>query len=134
MDRWPWRMSAGFLRSSPATVMPLRPCCSPCRTPWRCCWRSGRRRLRGAGAALPARLVPVLQPDRPDDGHPGAGRVRPSGGVSLSYQELPDAVARMCEVDLPVEPTEAWPDFRGLAAELRAGGLGRGRKRVDAAP
>src|SRR6266536_5980879 len=39
----------------------------------------------------------------------------PQGGISLSYQEFLDAVARMREVGFPIErdPTEAWPDFVG---------------------
>src|SRR6266567_4106827 len=39
----------------------------------------------------------------------------PEGGISLSYQEFLDAVARMREVGFPIErdPAEAWPDFVG---------------------
>ena len=39
----------------------------------------------------------------------------PPGGISLSYSEFLDAVARMREVGFPIErdPAEAWPDFAG---------------------
>ena len=39
----------------------------------------------------------------------------PDGRITLSYQEFLDAVARMREVDFPIErePADAWPDFVG---------------------
>jgi hypothetical protein len=39
----------------------------------------------------------------------------PRAGISLTYQEFLDAVARMRAVDFPIErdPDEAWPDFVG---------------------
>jgi hypothetical protein len=39
----------------------------------------------------------------------------PQDGISLSYQEFLDAVARMREVGFPIErdPADAWPDFVG---------------------
>jgi hypothetical protein len=39
----------------------------------------------------------------------------PTAGISLSYDEFLDAVARMQKVDFPIErdPAEAWPDFVG---------------------
>jgi hypothetical protein len=39
----------------------------------------------------------------------------PNGRISLSYQEFLDAVARMREVDFPIErePADAWADFVG---------------------
>ncbi len=44
-------------------------------------------------------------PDEPD----------PEAGIALTYAEFLDAVARMREVDFPIErdPAEAWPDFVG---------------------
>ena len=52
-----------------------------------------------------ARAMGIEMPDEPD----------PSGGISLSYQEFLDAIARMREVDFPIErdPADAWPDFVG---------------------
>ena len=39
----------------------------------------------------------------------------PNAGISLTYQEFLDAVARLREVDFPIErdPAEAWADFVG---------------------
>src|SRR4029453_4786639 len=39
----------------------------------------------------------------------------PNGQIPLSYQEFPDAVGRMGEVDFPIErePADAWADFVG---------------------
>ena len=39
----------------------------------------------------------------------------PEAGISLTYDEFLDAVARMREVDFPIErdPEQAWPDFVG---------------------
>jgi len=39
----------------------------------------------------------------------------PEGGISLTYEEFLDAVARMRQVGFPIErdPAEAWPDFVG---------------------
>jgi hypothetical protein len=41
--------------------------------------------------------------------------VDPGAGISLSYEEFLDAVARMRKVDFPIErdPADAWPDFVG---------------------
>jgi hypothetical protein len=83
--------AALFLALSPnaAPVIPARLC------------------LRGGFVCLNqiARAMGIQVPDEPD----------PSGGISLSYQEFLDAVARMREVDFPIErdPADAWPDFVG---------------------
>ena len=39
----------------------------------------------------------------------------PAGGISLSYEDFLDAIARLHEVDFPIEadPAEAWADFVG---------------------
>src|SRR5580658_3775500 len=39
----------------------------------------------------------------------------PEAGITLTYTEFLDAVARLLEVDFPIErkPEEAWPDFVG---------------------
>jgi hypothetical protein len=52
-----------------------------------------------------ARAMGIEVPDEPD----------PRAGISLSYQEFLDAVARMRKVDFPIErdPEEAWADFVG---------------------
>jgi hypothetical protein len=52
-----------------------------------------------------ARAMGFTIPDEPDV----------SAGISLSYQEFVDAIARMRKVDFPIErhPKQAWPDFVG---------------------
>jgi hypothetical protein len=52
-----------------------------------------------------ARAMGIEVPAEPD----------PSAGISLSYDEFLDAVARMQKVNFPTErkPEEAWPDFVG---------------------
>ena len=52
-----------------------------------------------------ARAMGIDVPAEPD----------PSAGISLSYEEFLDAVARMHKVDFPIErePEDAWPDFVG---------------------
>jgi hypothetical protein len=83
--------AALFLALSPksAPVVPARLC------------------LRGGFLCLDriAQTMGIQVPDEPD----------PSRGSSLTYQEFLDAVARMREVDFPIErdPAEAWPDFVG---------------------
>jgi hypothetical protein len=39
----------------------------------------------------------------------------PAQGISISYQDFLDAVARLRKVDFPIErdPADAWPDFVG---------------------
>ena len=89
-------------------------------------------RAGGPGAAVPARRIPVLQPDRPGDGHRGSRRARPERRDQPEpTQEFLDAVARMREVDFPIErdPADGMAGLRRLAAQLRAGRLCGGRRR-----
>jgi hypothetical protein len=52
-----------------------------------------------------ARAMGIEVPEEPD----------PAGGISLSYEDFLDAIARLREVDFPIEadPAEAWADFVG---------------------
>jgi hypothetical protein len=52
-----------------------------------------------------ARAMGIDVPEEPD----------PNGQISVSYEEFLDAIARMREVDFPIERTaaDAWPDFVG---------------------
>jgi hypothetical protein len=72
------------------------------------------------------RIAQAMGIDVPDEPDPGSG-------ITLTYQEYLDAIARMREVDFPIErdPADAWPDFVGwrinyepaayaVAAEVRA--------------
>ncbi len=48
-------------------------------------------------------------------GIPVPGEPDPEAGISLTYEEFLDAIARMRKVGFPIErePAEAWPDFVG---------------------
>jgi hypothetical protein len=52
-----------------------------------------------------AQAMGIAVPEEPDPGR----------GISLTYQEFLDAIARMRKVDFPIEtkPEEAWPEFVG---------------------
>ncbi len=52
-----------------------------------------------------ARAMGLEVPDEPD----------PSAGISVTYEQFADAVARMEKVNFPIDrtPEEAWPDFVG---------------------
>jgi hypothetical protein len=84
--------SAGlFLALSPASAPGV---------PARLCLRSGSRCFSRI-----ARAMGLAVPDEPD----------PGDGISLSYDEFLDAVARLRAVDFPIErdPAQAWRDFVG---------------------
>jgi len=68
--------------------------------PARLCLRSGFLCFRQVAQAMG-----IDVPQEPD----------PKGQITLSYQEFLEAVARMREVDFPIErqPAEAWPEFVG---------------------
>jgi len=84
---------------SAALFLALSPKSAPV-VPARLCLRSGFTCLNQI-----ARAMGIDIPEEPD----------PNGRISLSYEEFLDAVARMREVDFPIErdPAEAWIDFAG---------------------
>jgi hypothetical protein len=94
-----WVTSLLSVLDSAALFLALSPKTAPV-VPARLCLRSGflcfNRIARAMGYDIP------LEPD-------------PQTGISLTYDEFLDAVARMREVDFPIErdPEEAWPDFVG---------------------
>jgi hypothetical protein len=59
----------------------------------------------------------------------------PAGRISLSYQDFLYAIARMREVDFPIErdPAEAWPDFAGWRINYERAAYGVAAA-VDAVP
>ena len=73
----------------------------------RMCLRSGFLCFREI-----ARAMGFDMPDEPD----------PAGGISLTYEEFLDAIARMRKVDFPIErdPEDAWPDFVGWRLNYEA--------------
>ncbi len=94
-----WVTSLLSVLDSAALFLALSPKTAPV-VPARLCLRSGflcfNRIARAMGFDIP---------DEPD----------PQAGISLTYDEFLEAVARMREVDFPIErdPEEAWPDFVG---------------------
>jgi hypothetical protein len=112
-----WVTALLAVLDSAALFLALSPQAAPT-VPARLCLRSGF--LCFTRIAQATRLE---VPDEPD----------PRSGIKLSYQEYLDAIARMREVNFPIErdPADAWPDFVGwrvnyeqaayaIAAEVRA--------------
>ena len=94
-----WVTSLLSVLDSAALFLALSPKAAP-EVPARLCIRSGflcfNRIARAMGFSIP------LEAD-------------PEAGTSLTYDEFLEAVARMREVDFPIErdPADAWPDFVG---------------------
>jgi hypothetical protein len=94
-----WVTALLAVLDSAALFLALSPQSAP-QVPARLCLRSGflcfNRIARAMGYTIP---------DEAD----------PEAGISLTYAEFLDAVARMREVDFPIErePEQAWPDFVG---------------------
>lgn len=84
---------------SAALFLALAPKAPPV-IPARLCLRAGFQCFNRIAQAMG-----IDVPDEPD----------PAAGITLTYAEFLDAVARMREVDFPIErdPAEAWPDFAG---------------------
>jgi hypothetical protein len=112
-----WVTALLAVLDSAALILALSPQSAPV-VPARLCLRSGFLCFTRIAQAMGIRV--------PDEPEPGAG-------ISLSYQDFLDAIARMREVDFPIErdPVESWPDFVGwrvnyeqaayaVAAEVRA--------------
>jgi hypothetical protein len=94
-----WVTALLAVLDSAALFLALSPEAAP-EVPARLCLRGGFQCFRQI-----ARAKGFEVPDEPD----------PNGQISLSYQEFLDAIARMREVDFPIErdPADAWPDFVG---------------------
>jgi hypothetical protein len=84
---------------SAALYLALCPKAAPA-VPARLCLRSGFLCFRDV-----ARAMGIAVPDEPD----------PGAGISITYEEFLDAVARMRAVAFKIErdPEDAWPDFVG---------------------
>jgi hypothetical protein len=101
-----WVTALLAVLDSAALFLALSPKAAPV-VPARLCLRSGFECFtRIAGA------MGIEVPDEPD----------PAAGISLTYEEFLEAVARMREVDFPVErdAAEAWPDFLGWRVNYEA--------------
>jgi hypothetical protein len=94
-----WVTALLAVLDSAALLLALSPEAAPT-VPARLCLRSGFLCFRDVARTMGARV-----PDMPN----------PSQGISLSYDDFLDAVARMRSVDFPIErdPAAAWPDFVG---------------------
>jgi hypothetical protein len=94
-----WVTSLLAVLDSAALYLALSPEAAPT-VPARLCLRSGFLCFNSI-----ARAMRFDVPEEPD----------PDSGISLTYQEFLDAVARLRKVDFPIErePEEAWPHFVG---------------------
>jgi hypothetical protein len=94
-----WITALLAVLDSAALYLALSPGAAP-EVPARLCLRSGFVCM-----AEIARAMGLKVPEEPD----------PDAGISLSYDEFLDAVARMQKVDFPIErkTEEAWPEFVG---------------------
>ncbi|HTX27285.1 MAG TPA: hypothetical protein VME19_09735 [Streptosporangiaceae bacterium] len=94
-----WVTSLLSVLDSAALFLSLSPRAAP-EVPARLCLRSGWLCFD--------RIARAMGFDIPEEADPEAG-------ISLTYEEFLDAVARMREVDFPIErdPSDAWPDFVG---------------------
>jgi hypothetical protein len=94
-----WVTALLAVLDSAALILSLSPRTAP-EVPARLCLRGGFQCFTEVALAMG---LPV--PETPN----------PAGGISLSYEDFLSAVARMREVDFPIErdPAEAWPDFVG---------------------
>jgi hypothetical protein len=94
-----WVTALLAVLDSAALILVLSPKAAPT-VPARLCLRSGFLCL--------AQIARAMGFDVPDETDPNAP-------ISLSYDDFLDAIARMHEVDFPIErePEEAWPDFVG---------------------
>jgi hypothetical protein len=98
-----WVTALLAVLDSAALFLSLAPDAAPT-VPARLCLRSGFLCLNSVARAMGFDVGFAIG-DEPD----------PSGGISLTYEEFLDAVARMRKVDFPIEvrPEEAWPHFVG---------------------
>jgi len=94
-----WTTALLAVLDSAALFLAMSPKAAP-EVPARLCLRSGFLCFTRI-----ARAMGLDVPEEPD----------PDAGITLTYQEFLDAVARMRKVDFPVErePEEAWPEFVG---------------------
>ncbi len=94
-----WVTSLLAVLDSAAMFLALSPKAAP-EIPARLCLR--------AGFLCFSRIARAMGCDIPEEADPEAG-------ISLTYAEFLDAVARMREVDFPIErdPEQAWPEFVG---------------------
>ncbi len=94
-----WLIALLGVLDSAALLLALSPGAEPV-IPARLCLRGGFTCLKQI-----ARAMGFAVPEEAD----------PAAGITLTYQEFLEAIARLREFDFPIErePAEAWPDFVG---------------------
>jgi hypothetical protein len=94
-----WVTSLLAVLDSAALLLALSPAAAP-EVPARLCLRAGFTCFIDVARAMG---LPI--PAEPD----------PAQGIAVSYEEFLEAIARLKEVDFPIErkPEDAWPDFVG---------------------
>jgi hypothetical protein len=114
-----WVISLLAVLDSAALYLALSPQSAP-EIQARLCLRSGFVCLREIAQAMGFGV--------PDEDAPDAV-------ITLTYQEFLDAIARLREVDFPIErdPAEAWPDFVGWRANYEQAAYAVARA-IDAVP
>jgi hypothetical protein len=114
-----WVTALLAVLDSAALYLALSPQSAPV-VPARLCLRSGLLCFREVAGAMG-----IVVPEMPDK----------SAGITLRYEEFLDAIARMREVDFPIErdPAAAWPDFVGWRLNYEQAAYGVAAA-VDAVP
>jgi hypothetical protein len=94
-----WVTSLLCVLDSAALMLSLNPSTAPV-VPARLCLRAGFTCFQDVASAMG--FAVVAEPD-------------PSLGISITYEQFMDAIARLEEVDFPIErkAEDAWPDFVG---------------------
>jgi hypothetical protein len=114
-----WVTALLAVLDSAALILSLAPESAPV-VPARLCLRSGFLCFNEV-----ARAMGFAIPDQPDV----------SRGIAVTYEDFLDAIARMKEVDFPIErkPEDAWPDFVGWRVNYEQAAYAIARE-VDAVP
>ena len=114
-----WVTSLLCVLDSAALILSLNPSTAPV-VPARLCLRAGFTCFQDV-----ARAMGFDVPAEPD----------PDMGISVTYEQFLDAIARLEEVDFPIErkPEDAWPDFVGWRVNYEQAAFAIARA-VDAVP
>jgi hypothetical protein len=114
-----WITSLLAVLDSAALMLALSPSTVPV-VPARLCLRAGFTCFGDVARAMGFKIP--LEPD-------------PDEGIHVSYEEFLDAIARLEEVDFPIErkPEDAWPDFVGWRINYEQAAFAIARD-VDAVP